>query len=49
LAKFRFPHDQDGYAYLRRRLKVLQERHQAPAVVVGMEPTNYFWKLLAAE
>jgi transposase len=49
LAKFRFPHDQDGYAYFRRRLKALQERHQAPAVLVGMEPTNYFWKLLAAE
>jgi transposase len=49
LAKFRFPHDQEGYAYFRRRLKALQERHQAPAVLVGMEPTNYFWKLLAAE
>jgi transposase len=49
LTKFRFPHDQDGYAYFRRRLKALQERHQAPAVVVGMEPTNYYWKLLAAE
>jgi len=48
LAKFGFPHDQDGYAYFRRRLATLQERHQAPAVLVGMEPTNYFWKLLAA-
>lgn len=49
LAKFRFPHDQEGYAYFHRRLKALQERHQAPAVLVGMEPTNYFWKLLATE
>jgi transposase len=47
LAKIRFPHDQDGYAYYRRRLERLQKRHQAPAVLVGMEPTHYFWKLLA--
>lgn len=48
-ARFRFPNDQDGYAYFQRRLVLLQERHQAPAVLVGMEPTNYFWKLLAAD
>jgi transposase len=47
LAKFSFPHDQDGYAYFRRRLEKVRERHRAPAVLVGMEPTNHFWKLLA--
>jgi transposase len=49
LAKFAFPHTQDGYAYFRRRLRKLQRYHQAPATLVGMEPTNYLWKLLAAE
>lgn len=49
LGKFSFPHTQDGYAYFRRRLRKLERHHQAPAMLVGMEPTNYFWKLLAAE
>jgi len=49
LAKFAFPHTQDGYAYFRRRLRKLQRQHQAPAMLVGMEPSNYVWKLLAAE
>jgi transposase len=49
LVKFSFPHDQDGYAYFRRRLKKAQKHHEAPALLVGMEPSNYFWKLLAAE
>jgi transposase len=49
LARFSFPHDRDGYAYFRRRLMKAQKHHGAPAVLVGMEPSNYFWKLLAAE
>ena len=49
LAKLSFPHDQDGYAYFRRRLGGVRKRHQADAVLVGMEPTNYFWKLLATD
>jgi transposase len=49
LVKFTFPHTQDGYAYFRRRLRKLQRHHQAPATLVGMEPSNYLWKLLAAE
>lgn len=48
-AQFHFPNDRHGYDYLRQRLRASQERAQAPAVLVGMEPTNYFWKLLAAE
>ena len=48
LAKFSFPHDQDGYDYFRQRLEKVRKRHQAPAVMVGMEPTNYFWKLLTS-
>ena len=49
LARFSFPHDRDGYAYFRRRLMKAQKHHEAPALLVGMEPSNYFWKLLAAE
>lgn len=49
LAKFSFPHDQDGYAYFRCRLKKLQGQHQARATLVGMEPSNYLWKLLVGE
>ena len=47
LDRFGFPNNQDGYDYFHRRLETLRERQQAPAVLVGMEPTNYFWKLLA--
>jgi transposase len=49
LAKLGFPHNQDGYAYFRRRLRKLKRHHHAPAILVGMEPSNYLWKLLAAE
>ena len=49
LAKMSFPHDQGGYAYFRRRLRKLQAKHEASALLVGMEPSNYFWKLLATE
>jgi transposase len=49
LTRFGFPNDRDGYDYFYRRLEAVQERQQAPAVLVGMEPTNYFWKLLAAD
>jgi len=49
LARFGFPNDRGGYDYFQRRLETLRERRQAPAVLVGMEPTNYFWKLLATD
>lgn len=49
LARFRFPNDRGGYDYFYRRLEAVRGRQQAPAVLVGMEPTNYFWKLLAAD
>jgi transposase len=49
LAKFSFPHTQDGYGYFRRRLEKLLAQHEAAELLVGMEPTNYFWKLLATE
>jgi len=49
LSRFGFPNERDGYDYLYRRLDTLREHQQAPAVLVGMEPTNYFWKLLASD
>ena len=49
LTRFGFPNERDGYDYFYRRLEAIQEQQQAPAVLVGMEPTNYFWKLLAAD
>jgi transposase len=49
LDRFRFPNDADGYDYHYRRLVTVQEREGAPAALVGMEPTNYFWKLLASD
>lgn len=47
LDRLGFPHSRHGYEYLLRRLKAIQDKHQGLAVLVGMEPTNYFWKLLA--
>jgi transposase len=49
LDRFRFANDLEGYKYLHHRLRKVKDKHQAPAVLVGMEPTNYFWKLLASD
>lgn len=49
LTRFYFSNDKGGYEYQRRRLEKLRQHHQAPEVMVGMEPTNYYWKLLATD
>jgi transposase len=49
LSRFGFPNERDGYDYFYRRLEAILEQQQAPAVLVGMEPTNYFWKLLVTD
>jgi transposase len=49
LDRFGFDNSQLGYEYLTHRLNKVKEKHQAPATLIGMEPTNYFWKLLAAD
>jgi hypothetical protein len=49
LDHFIFPQDRGGYDYFLRRLEGLHQKHQAGKAVVAMEPTNYFWKLLARE
>jgi len=49
LDHFTFPQDRDGYAYFLKRLEGLRQKHQAAQVLVAMEPSNFFWKLLAQE
>jgi hypothetical protein len=49
LSRFGFPNHRGGYDYFYHCLDTLQEQRQAPAVLAGMEPTNYFWKLLATD
>ena len=47
--RFTFGQEREGYAHAERRLEELRQRQQAAGVEVGMEPTNYLWKLLAQE
>ena len=49
LGRFSFSHDQEGYAYLSRQLQRICKQVGAEEILVGMEPTGYFWKLIAAE
>lgn len=42
--RFRTSNQVEGYAYLRQRLQRTVEKRGAPGVLVGMEPTNYYWK-----
>jgi len=49
LTSFSFPHSCSGYQYAVERMVACKQRHHATGIVVGMEPTNYFWKLFAAE
>ena len=46
LDRFRSDNDAEGYAALRQRLQRLVEKHPAPGLLIGMEPTNYYWKQL---
>jgi hypothetical protein len=46
---FSFSQDRGGYDYFLQRLERVREKNQASRVVVAMEPSNYFWKLLAHE
>jgi transposase len=49
LGQMRFTHDAAGYRQLREKMATLQMDYAAPEVIVAMEPTGYFWKLVAAE
>lgn len=45
----RFAHTREGYDYMAQRMADFVRRQRATGIVVAMEPTNYFWTLLAAE
>ncbi len=47
--RFAFGQEREGYGYLEERLEGVRQRQGAVGVEVGMEPTNYLWKLLAQE
>jgi transposase len=49
LDRFNFPQDRGGYDYFLRRLEKLRQKYNASEIVMAMEPSNYFWKLLARE
>ena len=49
LDRFSFLPRSGGDDYFLQRLAGLRQKHQAAQVVVTMEPSNYFWKLLAGE
>lgn len=42
--RFRTRNDAEGYAQLRQRLQRSIDNRGLPGVLVGMEPTNYYWK-----
>jgi transposase len=46
LDRFRSDNTAAGYAHFRQRLQRSVEKHHAPAIWIGMEPTNYYWKQL---
>jgi len=49
LGHMRFTHDAVGYQRLREQIATLQKDYDAPEVIVAMEPTGYYWKLVAAD
>jgi transposase len=49
LARFGFPSTRSGDDYFYQQVEAVRVRRQAAAVLIGMEPTHYFWKLLAAD
>lgn len=49
LDRFSFPQDRDGYRYFLQRTEKVRQKYQASGIVMAMEPSNYFWKLMARE
>jgi transposase len=49
MGRFRFPNNREGYEYFHRRIEKHQQESKAPEILVAMEPTNYLWKLFAAD
>jgi transposase len=49
LDRFSFPQDRGGYEYFFQRVENIRQKQNAFWIVMAMEPTNYYWKLLARE
>lgn len=49
VAKFEFGHSRAGYERLEEQLSRLEAKYGTEKIAVGMEPTNYFWKLVATD
>ncbi len=49
LDHFTFLQNREGYDYFLKRLEGLRKAHSLVHVQVAMEPSNFFWKLLAQE
>jgi transposase len=49
VGRFSFSNDRQGYDYFLTRLGQFKGQAQSQKMLVGMEPTNYLWKLLASE
>jgi transposase len=47
--RFSFSNDRAGYDYFFSRIRRAKGEEAGRSVLVGMEPTNYLWKLLATE
>lgn len=47
--RFSFGHSRKDYELCRQRLAKACQQQGANGILVGMEPTNYFWKLVAAD
>lgn len=47
IGRFSISNDGEGFERLCQEMKQVGQRIKAPAVMVGMEPTNYLWKPLA--
>jgi transposase len=47
--RFSFATERGGYEYFLERVKKVVQKQKAAGILVAMEPSNYFWKLLARE
>jgi transposase len=46
---FSFPQDRGGYDFFLKRVKMISQKQSESRLIVAMEPSNYFWKLMARE
>ena len=49
VARFTFANTRAGFEVFFQRLETLQRQHQAPAVLIAMEPSGHWWEPLAQE